>query len=113
MREVRIAARAHGDVRALLKVSREKFGVKASRVYLDLIQRAYALLAENPTRAGVQAHGEKGRFHIRHARQRGVSPKQPRHFIVFTYDDTALTVLRVLHDSMDLPQHVTDNDSET
>jgi hypothetical protein len=35
---------------------------------------------------------------------RGMSPKQPRHFIVFTYDDESLTILRVLHDSMDIEE---------
>jgi hypothetical protein len=43
-------------------------------------------------------------FHLRHARQRGAKPKHPRHFIVFTYDDTTLTILGILHDSMDITQ---------
>lgn len=43
-------------------------------------------------------------FHLRHARTRGASPKHPRHFIVFAYDDATLTILRVLHDSMDIEE---------
>jgi hypothetical protein len=44
-------------------------------------------------------------FHLRHARTRGAPPKEPRHFIVFTFDEATLTILRVLHDSMDAPAY--------
>lgn len=79
------------------------------------MKRAFEMLCADPQRAGVQQHQDLPglhRFHLRHARKRGVAPKQPRHFIVFTHDAKTLTILRVLHDSMDLPQHVADNEGE-
>lgn len=68
------------------------------------------LLCADPERSGVAQRDELDEghhlFHLRHARTRGVAPSKPRHIIVFTYDDRTLTVLRVLHDSMDIAQHV-------
>jgi plasmid stabilization system protein ParE len=118
MRRLIVKPFADWDVRALLHVSRERFGSAAQRRYDALIRRAYKLLQSDPQRAGV-AGGEIYRignapdvflFHVRHARGRGQSPKRPRHIIVFTYDDATLTVLRVLHDSMDINQHLTDGE---
>ncbi len=110
MRGLVVQPPAYADVRALLKKSRQDFGRAALRRYSALIQRAYAQLRADPTRAGVVTRDELPDgvrfFHLRHARSRGVSPRQPRHFLVFTFDDATLTILRVLHDSMDIAGHL-------
>jgi toxin ParE1/3/4 len=112
MRRLVIAPLALREARDALQRSRNVFGSRAARAYEALIRRAYKLLCADPRRAGVQRREDLPRaprvFHLRHARTRGAAPKQPRHFIVFTYDDTTLTVLRVLHDSMDIPRHVSE-----
>ena len=66
------------------------------------------MLCESPQSASVRQDEDLAGilfFHLRHARSRGIAPKAPRHFIVFTYDDNTLTILRVLHDSMDVHAH--------
>lgn len=109
MRRLVIAPSALREIRDTLQRSRNKFGSRAARAYEALIRRAYKLLCADPQRGGVQRREELPRapytFHIRHARTRGAPPKQPRHIIVFTYDDATLTILRVLHDSMDVLAH--------
>jgi plasmid stabilization system protein ParE len=116
MRKLDVQPPARADIRNLLKTSRRRFGSRAKRDYKALIDRALALLCENPQRAGVARREELARapyvFPLRHARTRGVSPKQPRHVIVFTYDDETLSILRVLHDSMDIAQRVSEDESE-
>jgi len=115
MRTKRLAAGARADIQDALKTSRRMFGTRARRDYALLIDRAITMLRGDPQRGGVQ-HREDlpglHLFHLRHARTRGAAPKQARHIIVFTYDDTSITVLRVLHDSMDVTQR-TNSDDET
>ena len=112
MRRLRVAARAAADRRNALRASRSMFGRSAAQAYAALIRRAYTLLSENPQRPGV--HRPDGLsesvhlFHLRHARTRATPPKQPRHIVVFTYDDTTLTILRLLHDSMDIAARTAD-----
>lgn len=110
MRRPRYRPAARADIRDLLKTSSRVFGPRARRDYKALIDRAVALLCEDAKRPGVQHRedllGAPSLFHLRHARTRGHAPKQPRHFIVFTFDDASLTILRVLHDSMDVEQHM-------
>lgn len=111
MRRLRVAARAIEERRNALRVSRSMFGRSAAQAYAALIRRAYKLLSEDPQRAGVKRLDELKEsvclYHLRHARTRGTAPKLPRHIVVFTYDPTTLTVLRLLRDSMDIDQHIT------
>ena len=99
---------AMSEQRQLPTRSREMFGSRAARVHEALIRRAYRMLCADPQRSGVMQSDEltQGQrlFHLRRARTRGAPPKQPRHIIVFTSDETTLTILRVLHDSMDITQ---------
>ena len=115
MRKAEVKPEARTDIRALLKTSRRMFGLRAKREYKLLLDRAEALLCADPNRVGVQHRPDLRAapylFHLRHARTRGAGPKQPRHILVFTYDESTLTILRVLHDSMDITQHVTNDDS--
>jgi plasmid stabilization system protein ParE len=112
MRRLIVKPAALAEARSALRVSRSNFGSNAARRYEALIRRAYNLLRKDPTRPGVQQRDGMSPgvllFHLRHARARGASPKQPRHFIVFTYDEASLTILRVLHDSMDVEERSED-----
>lgn len=115
MRRLIVKPLADADVRALLYISHQRFGASARRAYVALLRHAYTLLRSDPQRAGV-ASGESIAssvflFHLRHARTRGVAPKAPRHIIVFTCDDATLTILRVLHESMDAPAHFSGEES--
>jgi len=113
MRRTLYRPAARADIRFILRSSQRRFGVRAQRDYSALIDRALALLCENPRRPGVAPTDMvEGAFlfHLRHARQRGRAPKPPRHIIVFDYDDAALTVLRVLHDAMNIETHLRGDD---
>jgi plasmid stabilization system protein ParE len=105
---------ARADIKAIRAYSRRAFGAGAQHKYGALMKRAFNLLCADPQRSGVKQHEDMPGlhfFHLRHARTRGAGPKQPRHVLVFTFDDTTLTILRVLHDSMDIPQHVSNEDA--
>jgi toxin ParE1/3/4 len=95
--------------------TQERFGEITSMRYDELLESAHADLLADPARLGVIQHVElpKGVFayHLRFSRiknKRGAIEK-PRHFILFRVNDSVLTVLRVLHDSMDLPAQLNDN----
>jgi toxin ParE1/3/4 len=104
------------DLSSIQAWTQERFGEITSLRYDELLEHALADLLVEPTRLGVTQHRElaKGVFayHLRFSRiktKRGAIEK-PRHFILFRTSDSVLTVLRVLHDSMDLPAHL-DNDA--
>ncbi len=116
MRRLIVQPPAQADERLILSRSRRVFGARAARAYSALLRRAYKLLQENPQRPGVQfrkdLRGAPFLLHLRLARKRGASPKQPRHFILFRYDDERVYILRVLHDAMDIARHLSDDESE-
>lgn len=116
MRKLIFKPLALQEQRQTLQHSRKMFGSRAARAYEALIRRAYRALCADPKRAGVVVSDELQEglalFHLRHTRTRGAAPKQARHFIVFTYDETTLTILRILHDSMDITQRITNETDE-
>jgi toxin ParE1/3/4 len=100
------------DLSSIQAWTRERFGEITSLRYDELLESALADLLTEPKRLGVMQHPElpKGVFayHLRFSRiktQRGAIEK-PRHFILFRASDSVLTVLRILHDSMNLPSHL-------
>ena len=114
MRRLERKPQARADIKAIRAYSRRVFGAGAQLKYGALMNRAFGALCADPRRAGVQHFEglpELRFFHLRHVRTRGAPPKQPRPIIVFTYDDATLTILRVLHDSMDITQRVSDDES--
>jgi toxin ParE1/3/4 len=117
MRKQHLKPEARADIRDLLKTSRRMFGPRAKRDYKLLIDRAVDLLCADPQPPSVQHRTDlraaPHTFHLRHARRRGAAPKQARHVIVFTYDDATLTIIRVLHDSMDITQQITNENDES
>lgn len=116
MKRLIVQPQAQADERLILLRSRRVFGAAATRAYAALLRRAYELLRENPQRSGVQLRedlsGSPFLFHLRHARMRRTSPKRPRHFILFRYDGDRIAVLHVLHDAMDLAQHVDEREGD-
>jgi toxin ParE1/3/4 len=49
-------------------------------------------------------------YHLSHSRFRAETPtgivQRPRHFIAYRFDADRLEILRILHDTMDLPEHL-------
>ena len=100
------------DVAAIQDWTSAKFGELTSQRYDSLMEAALADLLAKPTRLGVrhQTSMPQGIFvyHLRFSRRKPTTAgvEKPRHFFVFRLDANILTVLRVLHDSMDLAAHV-------
>lgn len=100
------------DVAAIQDWMSAKFGELTSQRHDSLMEAALADLLAEPTRLGVRLHPAMPQgifvYHLRFSRRKPATAgvEKPRHFFVFRLDEDILTVLRVLHDSMDLAAHV-------
>lgn len=108
MRRLRLTRVARADIAAILRHSRTEFGDAAQHRYRALIEVALDDLLADPDRPGVAAAPKDLRlYHLRHSRRRGAgSVGRPRHLVVFRCDLEHLTVLRLLHDSMDVSRRL-------
>jgi toxin ParE1/3/4 len=105
------------DLSSIQAWTQARFGDVTSLHYDELLEHALADLLDEPTRLGVKTHAELPQgvflYHLRFSRLK-MKPgaiEKPRHLIVFRVSTAALTVLRVLHDSMDLPAQLDDDNS--
>ena len=108
-----LGARARLGIRVILSASGDRFGLEARRRYRRLLTQAIEDVAADPQRVGVQSAGALGDmrlYHTRHARLRagGRPINRPRHVIAFRIVSDQIVILRVLHDAMDLPEHLKD-----
>lgn len=114
MRRLAAKPAARADIRKILAESERAFGPRARAAYSALFDRALTQLRERPDRPGARRRndlfGAPTLFHLRHARPRGAQPNQPRHIIVFSYDDDVLYVIRVLHEAMDIETQLAPSD---
>ena len=113
--KVILASAAEADLAGILAWSAEAFGDAARRRYAALIVQAIEDLTVDPARVGVETRPEIAAgvqtYHLAHSRNR-VAPAAgrvitPRHFVIFRLrSDSAVEIVRVLHDSMDLARHL-------
>jgi len=114
MPSVVVSAPAKRDIRDVLAWSFKQFGDLAADRYRQLISAAIEHLAEDHEPQGSRSHpelpGDVRIYHLRNCAERAETEsgrvKSPRHFVVYRSADDHLEVIRVLHDSMDLKQHV-------
>jgi toxin ParE1/3/4 len=112
---VRLAAAAEVDFHNILLWTAERFGAAQARVYAETLSMALEALAAGPTVSGAKARDDiaRGVFTL-HVARRG---RKGRHFVVFRIGrhegGEVIDVLRLLHDSMDLPRHVPPADETT
>lgn len=113
MKKVEYAVPAAIDIDEILADSEAEFGPRTAARYQQLIDQAIAALAANPERIGVRQNPDTpANVHWLHLRTvRTMAPPgerigKPRHLIVFTVTGTRIVILRVLHDSMDIPAQV-------
>jgi toxin ParE1/3/4 len=104
--------KALDDVSLIQTWTQQRFGELTSQRYDDLLEQAISDLLADPKRLGVIQHPELPPqlflYHLRFSclkSKRGAIEK-PRHFIAFRVNLQVLTVLRVLHDSMDVSVHL-------
>ncbi|MES2860915.1 MAG: type II toxin-antitoxin system RelE/ParE family toxin [Pseudomonadota bacterium] len=113
MRRVEFAAPAAFDIDDILANSEAEFGPRTASRYERLIDQAIDALAADPERSGVRQTPDTlvglYWFHLRSARTLAPPSERigkPRHLIVFTVTGASIFIVRVLHDSMDIPAHV-------
>lgn len=111
---VRLSAFAEDDIVAILARTEETFGEAARLRYEALLAVCLRDIAIDPLCLGSAARPEIGKgirtYHLRHGRTRVPSAslvRKPRHFLLYrALTPEIVGVGRVLHDAMDLPQHV-------
>ena len=115
MTQVRLSPLAERDIEAILAWSHTHFGESVRLRYEALLVQAILDLAKDPNCSGSLERPELSKgactYHLRHSRDhvsRSVGRiRRPRHLLLFRLmDDGSLEVSRVLHDSIDLIQHV-------
>ena len=106
---VRIAAAAEADFRQILQSTSRRFGRSQAPIYAEAPSAAIAALTSGPSGPGVRHRGEiaKGVLTL-HVARKG---RKGRHFNVFRIRREAgieaIDVLRILHEAMDFPRHLT------
>ena len=106
--DVRLTTTAEADFQEILRWTAGHFGARRASSYAEQIISALTRLTEGPTAIGVKARNDvmDGLYSL-HLGAKG------RHLILFRSagvdEDKTIEVLRILHDAMDLPQHLPPN----
>jgi toxin ParE1/3/4 len=109
---VRLAAAAEVDFQNIVRWTAEHFGDAQARAYAQTLSAALEALSAGPIASGAKARDDiaKGVFTLHVAR----NGRRGRHFVVFRigrYEGReVIDVLRLLHDAIDLPRHVSSAD---
>lgn len=114
MIHVRLTAAAETDIRLIAKTSEQRFGGSARNRYLALIAQAIRDLAETPNRPGRLSRPGVGKdiysYHLSlsrdHVRPEVGRVHTPRHILFYQSGPDHITILRLLHDSMDFARHL-------
>lgn len=105
---IRLATAAEQDYREILRWTLKNFGRGQAKTYAKTLSSALHDLVLGPSIIGASLREDIGPgIHTLHVARKG---HKGRHFVVFRVDSSgseqAIDVLRLLHDSMDLPSHL-------
>ncbi|MGI4757900.1 MAG: type II toxin-antitoxin system RelE/ParE family toxin [Janthinobacterium lividum] len=109
---VSLASTADRDFIDIMDWSAEHFSADAADRYEALIEQALIDLGDDPFRPGAKQRPELPQemfiYHLAGSRDHvaGERVKAPRHFLLYRIDTGRVVVLRILHDSRNLAQHV-------
>lgn len=112
MARYRLTHAAQADIVSILTWSHQQFGEEARKRYESLIATAIRDAAARSGDGGLVFRPELGdgvcSWHLARSRLRapGGKVRRPRHFLICRRDGDTLVIGRVLHDAMDLQQHV-------
>ena len=105
--EVVLSQQAEWDFREILQWTGEQFGKRQVEVYRETLISALVALESGPGVWGARPRRDLGPGISLLSVARG--GRKGRHFVVFrALKPGSLAVLRILHDSMDLPRHLPD-----
>lgn len=96
MADYRLAPAAQRDLESIWRHTREQWGIDQADRYIDILEAAFAALAESPKSAPACDHIRPG------YRRRNVE----RHMIYFRIADYGIAIIRILHDRADAPRHL-------
>jgi toxin ParE1/3/4 len=101
---VRLGQQAEQDYVEILQWTTKTFGERQASTYAETMALAIVALEGGPDILGAKAR-EDIQVGIRtlHVARQG---RAGRHIVVFRADGSDIDVLRLLHDSMDLPRHL-------
>jgi toxin ParE1/3/4 len=102
---VRLAEQAELDLLGITLWTVENFGAQQVQVYAQTLSLAIEALHDGPEILGATVRDDLG-LGVRtlHVARQG---RKGRHFVVFrAVPEQTIEVLRLLHDSMDLPRHL-------
>lgn len=101
---VRLGRQAEQDYVEILQWATKTFGEGQASTYAETMARAIEALEKGPDVLGARARDDIqsgiGTLHVARQRRAG------RHFVLFRVPGSDIDVLRLLHDSMDLPRHL-------
>lgn len=100
MKPYRLSDLADDDLLSIFLYTIEKWGEEQVPVYLGRLDQAFALLAGNP-------------FVVRSKSREDLATRcrlfsVVHHFIAYRPEDDHISITRILHESMDFEQHVTE-----
>lgn len=108
-----LSGAAQQDITQILEWTQEAFGDSGRARYETLISTALIDLRADPSRTGVRQRDDIGKsvrtYHLVSSRKRATTGKhvaKPRHLVLFRVKKNMIEVARLLHDAMDLVQHV-------
>ena len=100
---VRLGRQAEQDYIEILQWTTKTFGEGQASTYAETIVRAIEALEDGPDVLGARAREDiQPGIRTLHVARLG---RAGRHFVVFRVAGSNIDVLRLLHDSMDLPRH--------
>lgn len=101
---VRLGRQAEQDYIEILQWTTKTFGEGQASTYAETIARAIEALEDGPDVLGARAREDiQPGIRTLHVARRA---RAGRHFVVFRVAGSNIDVLRLLHDSMDLPRHL-------
>ncbi len=101
---VRLGRQAEQDYIEILQWTTKTFGEGQASTYAETIARAIEALEDGPDVLGARARDDiQPGIRTLHVARLG---RAGRHFVVFRVAGSNIDVLRMLHDSMDLPRHL-------
>lgn len=107
--EVLLTAAAAADFQDIVRWTAEQFGESQARAYSKTLSAAIEALADGPTIIGAKPRDDIAK--AVHALHVAPNAHRGRHFVMFRVagdqDRPLIEVLRLLHDAMDLPRHLT------
>lgn len=103
--EIRQSKAAQRDRADIVRWTIQHFGIQQAKIYAETIALALAALRDGPNIIGARQREDLGpgirSLHVARDGRKG------RHFILFRVgDENVIEVLRLLHDSMELADHL-------